>query len=252
MSGALKVTVAGMDFFGQGMHDFVIEPEGFDGWDDGVDMRLEKTVRPQAHGSFDLPGFQDSRTVAISGHAFADSNKQLRWLRGRVTGLLADGGSGRVQVDRDGDVQWADCRLASKTKFTELGGNDIASFQIQLWCADARKFGEFTSVPIGTASPAALRHRGNYDASPLVRVDGPVVGAYTVTGPAGEQYTVTGGIASGSQHVIDFNDGLLRVNGVITAALVTTAGLWKVPPGQKVTATISNGAGHIELLDTYI
>lgn len=251
MSGGLKVTIAGQDFFGQDMHDFVIGPGGFEGWDDGVDMRLEKTARPQAHGSFDLPGFQDARTVAISGTAFADSNRRLRWLRNRLTGLLAGGESRRIQVDRDGDVQWADCRLAAKTMFTEHGGSDVADFQIQLWCPDPRKFGELHAFDVAPGTAAQAFHRGNYDATPVVQVNGPLTGGFTITHPNG-QYTALGDLGAGSWIRVDFNTGRLRLNGNDRSDLVTRADVCKVAPGSLTQFTLSNGSGYVEVLDTFI
>jgi hypothetical protein len=238
------------------MHDFVISPDGFVGWDDGVDMRLEKTARPQAHGSFDLPGYQDARTVAISGSVFADSNARLRHLRSRLTGVLAGGQSGRIQVDRDGDVQWADCRLASKTMFTESGGQEIATFQIQLWCPDPRKFGESRKFTASVGSPVTAFHWGNYQAAPKFVVSGSMPGGYTLW-VRGIPFVVTRALTSGAPHTIDYDDGRLRIGGAVIhgglgatstpGVLPGVAALVDVTPNTTGTATAA-----MTLLDTYI
>lgn len=250
MSGNLRVTIAGLDFHGQGLRDFVISPDGFEGWDDGVDMRLQNTPRPQAHGSFDLPGFQDARTVSISGTVLADSNARLRQLRSRLTGLLADGQAGRVQVDRDGDVQWTDCRLASKTKFTEFGGADAASFQIQLWCPDPRKFGDRATFDF-VSGAATVFHRGNYAATPIIQVNGPLTGPTTITHPGG-LYTFGGNLGAGSWVRVDMNTGRLKLNGADRSDLITRADLYAAPPGSTSAFSLSTGSGYVEILDTFI
>jgi len=255
VTDGLKVTIAGLDFWGQGNHDFVISPDGFDGWDDGVDMRLENTARPYAHGSFNLPTFQDARTVSISGNVFADSPRELAQLRNRLTGLLAGGGIGRVQVERDGDVQWADCRLASKTMFTERGGQNAASFQIQLWCPDPRKFGNSRDFVGSAPADITLFHRGNYDARPSVVLRGSAPSGYDLWGPDGARYTVTRPLVSGKPHRVEFDDGLLRVDGVV----MSNAGqsdVWAVPAGQASVFGVSTASGSVEatitVIDTFI
>lgn len=259
MSGGLKVTVAGLDFFGQGVHDFVIDPDGFDGWDDGVDMRLEQLARPQAHGAFDLQGYQDARTVSISGHVLADSNGRLRLLRSRLTGLLAGGGSGRVQVERDGEVMWADCRLASRTKFTELGGTDTASFQIQLWCPNPLKYGDTNTYSIASGSAyTTVSHRGNTVGYPVVKVSGDMPGGYLLQSSAGAEYRVTTALVSGSPHTVDMSTGLLSRGGSIVSGGVTRADLWRIAGGSPATdmrlqpITTGSGTATVSLLDTYI
>ena len=257
MSDGLRVTIAGLDFYGQGLHDFVISPDGFDGWDDGVDMRLENTARPQAHGAFDLPGFQDARTVAISGHAFADSPQRLAHLRSRLTGLLAGGGTGRIQVERFGVTQWADGKLASKTKFTERGGQNVATFQIQLWCPNPLKFGDANQFTIGSAYEKVF-HYGNTVGYPVITVSGSMPGGYVLQSSAGAEYRVTTPLVSGTPHTVDMSTGLLVRNGLAVSGGVTRADLWRVPGGSGATdlrilpITTGSGTASVTLLDTYI
>lgn len=256
MSGSLKVTVAGLEFYGQGQHDLVIGPDGFTGWDDGVDMRLEKTVRPQAHGAFNLPGYQDGRVVALTGHALAESNRYLRSIRNRFTGTLADGDEGQVIVDRDGDIQWANGRLATKPMFTEIGGNDIASFQMQLWFPDARKYGKARDF-VRTNGTVSAFHRGNTKAYPTIVARGSAANGYRINGPGGLQYRVSRALVTGIPHRIEFNDGGLRVNGIRVSTGVDQGDVWPVPSGLPVDFdinVISGGTveGTVTVTDTYI
>jgi len=258
MTDGLRVTIAGLDFYGQGSDGFIISPDGFAGWDDGVDMRLDQLPRPQAHGMFDLPGYQGSRTVAISGSAIADSGRQLHWLRGRLTGLLAGGDTGRIQVERDGDVQWADCRLAAKTMFTEIGGNDIASFQIQVWCPNPLKYGSTNTYSISSGSSyTTLFHRGNTVGYPTVTVSGSFPGGYVLQSSGGAEYRVTTALGA-IPHTIDMSTGLLVRNGSVVSGGVTRADLWRIQGGSLATdmrlqpITTGSGTAAVTLLDTYI
>lgn len=257
MSGDLRIRIGNVDFFGQGLRELVIEPDGFKGWDDGVDMRISDTPFPQAHGSMNMPGYQSARTISISGKAIGDSNARLRWLRNKVTGILAGGGEGRIQVDRDGEMTWADCRLASKTKFDERGGTDTADFQIQLWCPDPRKYGETRTWAASVGSNAGgIFHRGNYDATPRFVVSGSMPGGYTLT-IKGQVFNVTQPLVSGQPHSIDYGDGRLRIGGAIVHGGIGYGFTPLITPGVATAlsiapATTGTATATLTLTDTYI
>jgi len=256
MTDGLRVTIAGLDFYGHGSDGFIISPDGFSGWDDGVDMRLENTARPYANGSFNLPVFQDARTVSVSGNVFADSPRKLAQLRNLLTGLMAGGLTGRIQVERFGDVQWADGRLAAKTMFTERGGQNCASFQVQVWCPDPRKFGDTKTVAVATGAPVSVFHRGNYNATPSFVVKGSMPGGYTIT-VNGWNYAVTLPLVSGKPHTVDYNNGRLYVNGVLAQNSLGNTNTTPIPPGISVGVglypmTTGSGSADMTITDTYI
>lgn len=257
MSGALRIRISGVDFFGQGSHDFVISPDGFSGWDDGVDMRRDDVGRPQQHGSYDGPGYLGSRVVSISGYSIAASNQQLRANGDRLRGILAGGGLGRVQVDRDGEIHWADCRLASKTKFDERGGQNMADFQIQLWCPDPLKYGETRTYAASVGANAnGVRHYGNFDATPRFVVAGSMPGGYVLT-LMGVNFYVTWPLVSGHPHSIDYADGQLWVDGVQIHGGLGITNTPTIPAGANTALgilplTSGTATATMTVLDTFI
>lgn len=258
MPDELVVTVEGLEMFGRpGLGPFSIVKDGLDGWDDGVSMKGGKVERPQAHGSFTLPRFQESRTVTMTGIILATNAMDQELAGNRISGLLAHGGTGRIQVKKAGRTTWALGSLDSASVDPRRGSYK-SDYQIQLWCADPRKFGDLNSEPFGTGAAAGSHHWGNAAAAPVITVDGPVTGGYTITGPGGELYTVAGDVPGGTVHTIDLNDGLLRVNGSISAGVgkVTRADVFAVLPGQKASVAIAafsgSVSGHVTVLDTYI
>lgn len=231
----LHVTVAGLDFFGDS-GPFLIGPDGFTGWDEGVETRLPQEARPQAHGSFDLPGFQGSRLPALSGHVLADSSAHLANLKDRFLGILNGGQSGRIQVARPWGTQWADCRLGAQSRFTEHGGRGVATFQMQLWCADPIKYGDVKAVPVPAgAAYVNLSHWGNTASLPLIVVAGAAAGGYEIQSAAGARYQVTKPLVSGTPHTIDMRDGMLQVDGAYVAGIGVRADVWRIPPGSNAT-----------------
>jgi hypothetical protein len=236
----------------------LIDPDGFgSGWTSGTDVRRDEAVIPQGHGSFDVPGFLSSRVVPISGVTLADSPERLKWLGMQLTGLLADGSLGRIQVKQAGSTEWAPCRLAGKTQFQVNGATETdATFQIQVWCPSPLRFGETRHFAGGVAA----YHYGNFAAAPViyVRATSTMSGGYTLNGPAGKKYIVSASLAAGHLHTIDMSTGLLYVDGAdnATFGVVAQGDTWAVPPGQSVAVTLTAGSGagtlDVAVTDTYV
>lgn len=251
----LRVTVGGVDFLGSGGGGFVLSPDGFGGWDDGVGVRLENVARPGAHGAHDLPSYMEPRTVALAGAVLADSSSGLRDLRNRLMGVLAGGVTGRVQVERGGVVEWADCKLASQPRFTEFGGSNAASFQLQLWCPDPRKYGNSKTFVLDAGATVQVHHRGNYGAMPkfIIRGDAP---SYTLT-INGWNYAVSKALQTGKPHRIDYANGKLYVNGTLTQNSLGNTNVTTIPPGASVGCGLfltagGTGSADMTVTDTYI
>jgi hypothetical protein len=251
----LTVNVEGLVFSGM-RGPFAIGPDGFDGWDDGVEVRVNDSARPQAHFSYDLPVFAGSRIVNITGYALAQSVAELDQLSDRLTGLLAYGQSGRISVTKNGRTLWADCRLAAQTKFTERHGQPTGDYQVQLWCADGRKFGESTDFVVSNGSPGSVYHRGNFPATPKIVVRGDFPGGYTVT-VDGWNYAVSKAAVTGHPHRIEYSNGRLYVDGALTQNSVGNTNVTNIPPGKAVGFGLyptagGSGTATMTLLDTYI
>jgi hypothetical protein len=251
----LTVNVEGLIFSGM-RGPFAIGPDGFDGWDDGVEMRVTDTPRPQAHGSYDLPVYGGSRIINISGYALAKSVDELDQLGDRLTGLLAGGQKGRIAVTKNGRTRWTDCRLATQTKFTERHGQATGDFQVQLWCADGRKYGESNDFEVANGSPGTVYHRGNFPATPKIVVRGEIANGYTVT-VDGWNYAVSKALQTGKPHRIEYSTGRLYVDGVLTQNSLGNTNLTNIPPGKSVGFGLyptsgGSGTATMTLLDTYI
>lgn len=224
----------------------VLDPDGVRSVWGGVDVRREDIARPSAHGSFDMPGFLTPRVIPVSGHASSRSPLGLEHLMGRLSGLLADGGKGRLVLDGPTGPRWCDVRLASATQITQLNAT-TARFLLTFWAADPRTYGEARDV----AGGAAAVQYGNFPATPRLLV-GAGSGGYTVTGPGGRVVTV--GSAPAAAHEIDFVTGGLFLNGVRQVGAISVFQPWTIPPGAPgVTATISGSRSLVQrVTDTYV
>jgi hypothetical protein len=235
---------------------FYVAKGGFQGWEDGVDMRRNNVERALAHGSFDLPGYLGSRTVTIDGYCYAPTDNDLSWWRSRLTGLLAQGDSTMVAVENQGLTTWAMGRLAAKPAFDRVpGGRPYATFQLQLWFANPRRFGESRDFTADTGVALPAYHYGNFPAAPAFTVTGSKPSGYTITGPNSKTYSVTKVVVAGHPHVIDMATGYLSVDGVVQQGVVSSGDTWTIPGGAAVSQTLS-GSGIATLTatvkDTYI
>lgn len=257
----LSIRVAGVEFSshlrpsGEG---FGIGPDGFDGWDDGVAVKADTVSRPSGHGDFDIPGFLEARIVSMSGTCVAKSPQKLAWFGAQLAGLLADG-SGRVVVDRVGEVRWGTARIApgSTTKFKVNGANPKhAAFQVQLKFADPRKYGG--SRPFTPATSLSLIHYGNFLSLPVLEVTGSMPSGYSIAGPGGRLFTVAQALATGQTHRINMATGRLYRDGALQVGVVSRADMWGIPGGSlgvQYSLVPVSGAGLISapgVLDTFI
>lgn len=229
---------------------FVVSPEGWSGWDEGVPVRRDDTVRPSSHGSFDAPGFLTARVRSIAGNVIASSPGELEHMCLQLTGLLAEGGVGRVTAVSDHGTTWANVRLAGQTAIQEDAGGLEARFQVQFWSPDPRRYGDRRRV--GPSASVLAHHLGNFPAAPVLTVAGSSPSGYTVNGPGGRQYVVTRALVAGQPHTIDMSTGWLSVGGVVQVGAVGRAETWAVPPGVRTAMSVTAGTLTVDTLDTFI
>ncbi|AOY72045.1 hypothetical protein ARZXY2_2515 [Arthrobacter sp. ZXY-2] len=258
MDDELELIVAGLAMFGRpGLGPFVIIKDGLDGWNDGIALRGDKTARPQAHGSLSKKRYQESRTVTMTGKILAPSVADREMLMNELSGLLADGSEGRIQVKKGGITQWANASRDSLS-IDPIHGTTNADFQLQLWCPDPRKFGRENGPFIATvgAGVNGVRHYGNYPAPPRFTVTGNMPGGYVLT-IKGQVFTVVKPLLAGETHFIDYDNGRLRVNGAVFHGGVGYGFTPHVTPGVPTAISIAprttgTGTASLSLLDTYI
>jgi len=237
----------GSDRFG---HWLVTQLEG---WGESPPVRVEDTARTNQDGDHDLPVRYGARLVTIGGRVICPSESAAQQARTRLTGLVA--GKVRAQVTALGETTWADVKLADRVDAKRSGR--LVRFQYQLRAPDPRRFGNSQTVAVATGSPVAVSHRGNYNAMPKFIVRGDMPGGYTIT-VDGWNYTVTSALVTGQPHRIDYDNGRLYRNGVLTqgsVGIVTTT--QPIPPGKSVAVglypfTTGSGSADMTIIDTYI
>ncbi|MFJ4168488.1 hypothetical protein ACIPY3_03150 [Paenarthrobacter sp. NPDC089714] len=258
MSDELLINIGGLQVFGRpDLGPLTVVKDGLDGWDDRVPLRGDQKAHPQGPGSYSLPRYPDSRPVTITGKILAQSIPEREREGLQLTGLGADGSLVRVEVAKGGMTQWADAYV-DDVDVDPIHGTTKSDYHLTLWCPDPRKYGHTTQYVATQASAAAgIINRGNYPATPSIQVQGTSAAGYTLNF-MGQPFVVTQPLWFASPHTIDYEDGRLRINGVVmhhglgvtnTPQLPsnadTTLSVVPASPGGVATATLT-------LTDTYI
>lgn len=228
---------------------FVVEPDGLTGWYDSVDVKGNTVARTASHGDFDLPVFRKGRVVTVSGAVIASSEYELLKAGHQLSGLLADGESATVTVQDPSGVTSAVVKLSGAPKFAPHPSGLEASFQVSFKAVDPRKYGVQQSF---AGSSVTAHHYGNFPASPVVEVVGPRSAPYTITGPGGRKVTVSQSLTASQTHRIDFASGGVFRNGSRQMGVLTHFQPWTVPPGRRVSMSISSGSMTVLVNDTYM
>lgn len=233
---------------------YVIEPQGLSGWFGGTSMRRENVERPLAHGAFDARGYQSARLVTVQGNILASSYQQMQAMKARLTGLLADGQDAVMSVDDGHTMTTATVRLASLSGPDETS-DDTASFQLQLWAPDPRRYGERRSFQGGvTVTPW---HRGNFAAVPRIVVESGFEGGFWLD-YAGRVFEVSRRTWWSEAPIeVDMATGWVWQGGSLLRGVITRAETFTIPPAANEPLRLFGiGAGsgrvRVELTDTYI
>lgn len=226
----------------------------FEGWWDSPEPKGETVDRANADGEYDLPVYNQARYVTIGGRLAASSHEELHQAMNRFTGLVQRAGA-RLQVSGHGPEVWVSVKRASG--LTIVPATDtFAHWQARLKAVDPRKYGDVNTFTASVGSNATAFHWGNYAAKPQIVVAGSMPTGYVLT-LGGQQFTVTRALVSGSPHTIDYDDGRLRIGGVVIHGGLGATATPGVLPGTLATVSIaprSTGAATatFTLYDTYI
>jgi hypothetical protein len=234
-------------FAEQTRRGFGIGENGFSGWTSGTVASGPKIKKPQGPGDYAIKRLKGGRQVSISGTCVAPSQAELIHLGELLTGLGSDGELVRVQVDQGGKTLYADAYVDGETTFEQFNGRNYAPFDIEFYFPLPQKYGEARTF----ASGEPAYHYGNFQAIPVITVSGSRPSGYVLNGPAGLTRAITQPLVSGQPHTIDMANGRLSIGGTVINRS-SSGDTWAIPPGQRVTTTLS-GAGTLvtTVRDTY-
>lgn len=223
----------------------LIGPDGITGYYESTTMRGHGSDRPIGHGAFDVPVFQTSRAIQWPGHILASTGYDAAKKRDMLTGVLAEGQSGRLSVVNDAGMTWANVRLVAARPGANYG--TAIPYLMQVLAADPRRYAAQTDPFVGT--DLEVFHYGNVTALPVITVTGSMPDGYSILGPEGREYTVTQALSGGQTHRIVMRTGFLYRNGVLQRGAVSRADTWGVPAGVKTPFVLDpvSGSGSMDI-----
>ncbi|QJU54330.1 hypothetical protein SCB71_14385 [Herbiconiux sp. KACC 21604] len=243
---------------GEGDVELSIDGKDFAGWDDNGEMRRAAIEYAQAHGSYDLRGFQSSRLVVFGGLAGSASPESQQALRNAVTGIIPDGQRDRMVVDHQGLTLHAYVRLERASWAIETYGS-VARYQLQMWAADPRKYGQAERFPTeGTATSVEVFNRGNFPALPVYTIAGDMPNGYEL-GAGASRYRVSTPVTPGHPHTFCTRTGKHWVDGRPVIGGIERFDRWVIQPHHLIPVTetfidLRGGTGgfSVEVPPTYV
>lgn len=238
----------GTDQYGEwGVHTF-------EGWWDSPDVKTRQVERPVGtDGDLDTPVDYQARYPTLTGIFIADSEAKMFEGMNRFSSLLQK--PGRLEVAGYGRNQWATVKRTSGLIITPQTDR-VCLWQARVKAPDSRKYGGSWTFVVATGAPINAFHRGTYPATPSFIIRGDIPLGYTIT-VNGWNYTVTKALQTGKPHRIDYNDGDLYVDGVLTQNSLGNTNVEAIPPGPGVGVGLyatgaGSGSADMTVFDTYI
>lgn len=257
----VTIALPGLEVFGRPIDGtrpdgVYLGPDGFEGWDDGPEMRRETLQRAQAAGDFEAKGYPDARIVSLSGIAISGSEERTRYWGTRVTGVLNSGGMGAITVRRGNSWQFGRAGLVRSSFVTRPRARHVADWQMQLWLPNPFKYGEERQMTADSQGFASVQHWGNAEASPRLVVRGNAE-RWRVTGKDGSSVLVVRPLRPGETHAYDLRTGVLTIDGApAPAGSLDEADTWVVPPARAIghQLYVGTGTGTLDVFtrDTYL
>lgn len=231
---------------GDGPAVYDIATDGLRGWFEGVDVRSERHPRPSSNGFFPSEVLRGGRTITLKGLVHSRGDVDQERALARLTGLLANGQTGRLTVQTPNGETWADVELDDKPEITMLMYGQTAEYRLQFWAPDPMRYGKTNVFEPGDA----VSHRGNAPSFPVIKVVGPRP-AYTISA-GGKDFAVSQALTAGQTHEVFLKTGTVLRNGIKQLGVTTAPVRWSVAAGQRLLHTISgSGPASIELPDTF-
>lgn len=253
----IPITVDGLKFNVQdGDRLLSVSHDGFSGWWDSPDIRVDSISRLRQHGSFVDQGFNESRMITIGGTAYCGSAEASARTKQDLSALLSEGGTGLLVVDDPWEQPLeAVVQRAVKTR-VDWYMPGVLRFQITLLAPDPRKYGRsgtvVTDLPQDTGAlvfplfvggvlgfggagsssgSVTVTNAGSAATEPVFVVTGPVP-SFQIREPGGSVLEYVLPVPAGQRLVLDAGSGRVLLEGYADRSVYLVRREWtSVPPG---------------------
>lgn len=292
--GSLRINSfqTGKDEYGKLRPQFVLDPDGIVGIDDGPGTKRNNTPRPISWGDFSEPGYKSARLITLTGTAIAHSPSDLQAMRDDFMGELQHGKYEEMRI-QTGELQGtpnpregvrtytsrsANVGIEGTPRWNRLG-DTVAAFKIDLYAPDPRMYGDKqvvmitdTTVVGGLALPAmfpvdfenprasqatAIENHGNTDAWPTFVVTGDYYLGFQISDGRSKIVRYEGIVTETAPVTIDMMSGIVLQNGTDKSNLLTRRDWFSIPPLGSIQPTfqpIQDAWGKCDIIfrDTWI
>lgn len=210
----------------------------FDGWDSAPSMRGFAEAWPTGHGETYGARFMNPRVVQWEGTLEAQNQMDFEDAALNFSGLLAEGDSARVTVQKPGQTLWA-VGVAEKFELVPTGYEPDGQYGVQMLFHDPRKYGEQQKITVPSSGTVDLPNWGSLHAWPKVTVTaasatpgGYALRLFNDAGTSIGYWRIQAPLTAGQSHVLDFKRAQVRRSGALQWSAVHSGSPWAIPRGR--------------------
>ncbi len=232
---------------------FVLDPTALTGWDDGINVRRDATVRPVSNGDFTEPYTFSARLISFSGTAVAADRAGLQILRDKLTGVLAGGEYSELSVETSASIRYATVGLEGKVEWVQQLDN-VALFRVEFYAPDPYIYGVERTITLGTTSSVggglnypltypinynsvndsaygrSVTNSGNAAAWPKFVITGDYYSGFSLSDGIDKKITFNGPVSYYSPVVVDTAIGVALQDGVDKSSQLSDRQWFSIEP----------------------
>lgn len=262
--------------------EFILDPTAVSGWTDTTNIKRDTTSRMNAHGEFTEKAFWSARLISFSGTAVATTIPKLQEMRDTFTGILSDGGYGKLSVTtKGGETRYSTVGLEGNTSWIQQSDTS-ASWKINFYAPDPFIYGPEKKIHLGSSQLTSkggleyiltypLNYRtnqelnagdtminnGNAYAWPSFTISGTYTEGFTISDNKDHYVTYLGQVTPQTPVTIDMGRGVALQGGIDRSTLLSQRQWFGVPPKKTIAPIfepLKAGTGWCDIIirDTWI
>lgn len=217
----------------------------------GLDMptiEVRDTDVDGVHGGEVYARFFSTRTIVLEGMAYAPVGTTDTYINNLISNFLPISYDESFYFRLAGPSQMY-C-LAKPVGFNcdidLLRNTGSAKIQIQLKCADPRKYINNANQAVTSGTTYTAANAGNINSYPTFQLTGIWTALTLLNVTTGQSVVLANtGMAAGNVTVIDMQKRIVTINGIRRSGLITAADWWSIDPGGNQYRVTRTGAATI-------
>jgi len=197
------------------------------------------------HGGTVYVNYVKPRTIVVEGTLYADPTTIETTIDNCIGNFIPDNMLAPFYFKHPGAVQRyvSGKAVAFKADVDALRRIGRSAFQIQVVAGDPRKYVDNPDAVLVENTLYTPLNLGNTDSYPVFTITGPMTAITLTNTSLSRSVTLTTTTVAGDQVIVDFMTRSVKINGIQSSDVITTADWWEIPAGggQSISYTVQGG-----------